>query len=630
MLKTINHALKRRRPHTWCNSSHKSLVTQLKQYHVTVKLYNSSDSKEVSNDGISGQEAEVFEKDGKRFGLKFKYHPPFEWRAVYYELASKSEPTKQFILRNPKKVITFVLLVGLVMVVISLWDILSPTSTIADLMPQFIKSILRVVRSFVTIGLIVFDYKYTLWGVTDEEERRKLTKSAHKKSAERILNLCLANGGVFIKAGQHIASLNQILPPEYTTTLQPCQDRALTRPWSEIEKFFIKELGHGVNYFFQYFDPNPIAAASLAQVYKARLHDGTLVAVKVQYPNLEEQVKHDTKTFSQLIGVVEYFFPSVKLKWLLEEFERTIPHELNFIEEGRNSEKLSNLLKKNFKDSVVCPKVFWESTSSRILTQEFVEGVKINNRVGISQLQVDAAQVAKLLTEAYCEQIFIHGFVHSDPHSGNVLVRRNPNSWTSPFQIVILDHGLYHDVEPEFRSDYAHLWKAIVERDEHSIKTHAKKIGINDYELFTVMLTARRFDMKDVGMRNDMTEEQARTLRKYGQDNFDTITQVLSDVNRKALLLLKCNDLLRSVQMDLGIPVNYFLTFAKYATMGINKMRMESPNANIFTRISCFKDYAMLTVKLTLYPYLIMLRNIWERFLSSLSRREVPLSTSEQ
>jgi aarF domain-containing kinase len=399
--------------------------------------------------------------------------------------------------------------------------------------------------------------------------------------------------------------------------MAPCQDKAPTRPWHEIEKLFSEEFGHGVDYYFSSFEYTPIAAASLAQVYKARLHDGTLVAVKVQYPQLQEQVKHDTRTFERLIAIAEYFFSDIKLQWLVDEFKRTIPHELNFLEEGQNCQKLDNMIKNSFRGRVKCPKVYWECTSSRVLTLEFVEGVKVNDRIGLSQLQADAAQVSQLLTEVFCEQIFLNGFVHCDPHPGNILVRRDPQN-SNNIQLVILDHGLYLEIDSEFRADYAYLWKGIVERDEKTIREYAKKLGIDNYELFTIMLTARSFDMNDVGMQTEMSKEVSKKLKQYGQENFSLITQVLSDVNRKTLLLLKCNDLLRGVQKDLGIPVNYFVVFAKYATRGINRARLESPNASIFTYISCMKDYAKLSLKLKLFLYYQWIMDIYTRFTNAL------------
>jgi aarF domain-containing kinase len=532
-------------------------------------------------------------------------------------------------LKNPKKVAFFLVIIGGIMFIIALRDILSPNSTIADLLPHFMKSILRVVRSFVTIALIIFDYKWSLWGITDEEERTKERKKVHKKSAERLLNLCLANGGVFIKAGQHIASLNQILPAEYTTTLQPCQDKAPTRPWSEIEELFIKEFGQGVDDYFLEFDPNPIAAASLAQVYKARLNDGSLVAVKVQYPNLEKQVENDTKIFSQLISIAEYFFKDLKLRWLLNEFERVIPHELDFLEEASNCERLSGMLSKKFKNSVICPKIYWDLTSKKILTMEFLEGIKVNDPIGLSQLNVNASQVAQLLSEVFCEQIFIHGFVHCDPHPGNIRVRKIIDSWNKGhIQLIILDHGLYQELDKSFRKDYASLWKAIVERDERTIRSVGEKLGIVNYELFTIMLTARSFDMSDIGMGGKLTPEEIRRLKKYGQDNFFLITQVLSDVNRKVLLLLKCNDLLRSVQMDLGVPVNYFVTFAQYAMKGINKIRLEE-NPSLWTYLICLKDYLVLNVKFKFFFYYRSLLSTWYAFCSAIRAYVGDVSQSE-
>lgn len=147
--------------------------------------------------------------------------------------------------------------------------------------------------------------------------------------------------------------------------------------------------------------------------------------------------------------------------------------------------------------------------------------------------------MSQLLTDVFSLQLFVKGYVHCDPHPGNVFVVRNPNKWFNSTEIVILDHGLYHTIDDEFRVKYCELWKAIVNRNDAEMKRVAKSLGVESHELFAVMLTSRNWDVNDVGMHANMSEEERENLRQYGQDNFFNMTQVLSGVNRQLLLLLK-------------------------------------------------------------------------------------------
>ena len=120
-------------------------------------------------------------------------------------------------------------------------------------------------------------------------------------------------------------------------------------------------------------------------------------------------------------------------------------------------------------------------------------------------------------------------------------MRRDANSWNNKLELVILDHGLYHEIDDEFRVNYCHLWKSIINRDENGMKAVARKLGVNAYELFAVMLTSRSWDLEDVGFSSShkLTSEQLTRMQQFGMDNFFNMTQVLSGVNRKMLLLLK-------------------------------------------------------------------------------------------
>ncbi|KAL0485542.1 aarF domain-containing protein kinase [Acrasis kona] len=548
----------------------------------------------------------------KKYRLTHKFEPPFRWIPVQEEIINTPRK-KRFWHKHPYVFYGF----GATIIVCSIaaYTVISSLdSNIYDLLPASVQSVLRVVYSVVTFVIVLCDYKYSLWMYSDDSvESQESMKNTNRRVAKYILNLCLSNGGIYIKAGQHIASLNQLLPAEITTGMEPCQDRAPTRPWAEIEAMFIEETGHPVDYFFEEIDKEPIAAASLAQVYRGKLRDGREVALKVQYPRLRETAFSDVRTFDFLISIAEFFFPEIKLKWLVKEFEDNLPKELDFMLEGMNNEKLMAHLKNKF-TNVRTPKVIWELTTPRIIALEFIDhAVKVSDRKGLAVMDISPTTVSTLLAKVFSQQIFLDGFVHCDPHPGNILVRRDPNSWNNKLEIIILDHGLYQQLDDSFRVDYALLWKSIVERDEQAVKSVATRLGVDNFELFASMLTSRSWGEESAGIRVDVTEKDQERLMKLGQENFGQITRILSTVNKKILLLFKCNELLRSVQQSLGVPVNYFVVFAKYAMTGINRDRIEKNNS-LWTHIKCWKDYVMVCVRLQFYVVLLNLFSYMNRF----------------
>lgn len=191
--------------------------------------------------------------------------------------------------------------------------------------------------------------------------------------------------------------------------MEVCQDQVTPFPFSEVERIFLEEFGKPIEHYFQHFETRPFAAASLAQVHQAILHSGQKVAVKVQYPRLSETLNSDLLTIEILTKVVEFFFPNIKLNWILDEIKINIPDELNFEKEAKNCERFNQ----DFAHlkNVCAPKIFWEVTSPKIITSEFIDGVKISNLEGLRELDADFKFISQLLVDVFCTQIFFNGYV---------------------------------------------------------------------------------------------------------------------------------------------------------------------------------------------------------------------------
>eukprot|EP00761_Pharyngomonas_kirbyi_P001565 gb/GECH01001569.1/.p1 GENE.gb/GECH01001569.1/~~gb/GECH01001569.1/.p1 ORF type:complete len:767 (+),score=166.01 gb/GECH01001569.1/:1-2301(+) len=460
---------------------------------------------------------------------------------------------------------------------------------------------IRLARAFSTVGFIIVMYWVLNILPLPEDIDAEWRSSLHRYSAKTMLKCFLKNGGMYIKAGQTIASLNNLLPKEFTDIMAPCQDKCEIMGYSRISKAFKEEFGKYPEYFYSEFDEKPLAAASLGQVHRARLHDGTEVAVKVQFPGIDDRTDDDLWAIRLCVNAVEKVFPELKLTWLMNEFEEHMKNEMDFLMEARNSEQVQE----NFehRSDVIVPKIFRGATSPRILTMEFVDAVKITDIEGLRRIGANPFWASRVLSEVFSAQIFIHGFIHCDPHPGNILVRRDPE--TEELQLVILDHGLYRNLTPEFRLDYCNLWRSLMYMDDDSVVHYADRMNAKDaYQLFMSLVTSRKWnpppppELDSSGAAvHAQSEDEIQSSTQY---NIVGVLDVLSRVPRQMLLLFKCNDLLRNVQHHLGVPINYFGIMAHYGIIGRN-IDNYNKKPSIMTVLQGQWDLVLLSLKLNFY-----------------------------
>ncbi|KAE8586127.1 hypothetical protein XENTR_v10021559 [Xenopus tropicalis] len=300
--------------------------------------------------------------------------------------------------------------------------------------------VVRIGRAVLTTAAITWDYLTELRHVkAGTEEYESIKSQVHFRSAHRLLDLCCANRGTFIKVGQHLGALEYLVPPEYTKTLSVLHSQAPCTPFPDVVQVIREDLGKEISEVFVEFEEKPLGAASLAQVHRAVLQDGRKVAVKVQHPKVQAQSARDILLMEVLLHAVKKIFPQFEFMWLIEEAKKNLPLELDFENEGRNAEKMSAIVS-SF-SFLRIPRIYWELSTKRVLVMEYMEGGQVNDREYMKRNQIDINQVARALGQLYSEMIFVHGFVHCDPHPGNVLVRQNPETLVP--EIILLDHGLY-------------------------------------------------------------------------------------------------------------------------------------------------------------------------------------------
>lgn len=235
----------------------------------------------------------------------------------------------------------------------------------------------------------------------------------HERNAVRLLQMCRKNKGVYIKLGQHLSMLDHIVPDPYRRHLSNLLANNPVTPWKAVEQIILEDFGEKAKTFFSKIEPDPLASASLAQVHVAYGTDGKKYAVKVQHDGLLECSQGDMVTITFLVDLIPYLFKGFNYKWLTTEMNKNLPLELNFENEKSNLEKCRTYLKDMIAKGVVAlPEVKHELCSKRILTMSFEEGVYVSDRSKLLELGLNPQTISRLISEIFCEQIFIHGFVH--------------------------------------------------------------------------------------------------------------------------------------------------------------------------------------------------------------------------
>ncbi|KAJ5153043.1 uncharacterized protein N7482_009521 [Penicillium canariense] len=507
----------------------------------------------------------------------------------------------------------------------------------------YASSLTRTARTF-SLGLLVaIDYKVNF---RPHPPLASSITAVHARNAERLSDLLRHNGGLYLKMGQAIAMQSAILPPEFQQMFSRMFDDAPQNDWKDVEKVIREDFGKSPEEVFGVsFDGAPgkgvmerkaRASASVAQVHWARLQDGREVAIKIQKREIIQQLAWDLWAFKVVTYIYSKLF-DIPFYSLVPYISERLSLETDFENEATNSETMARLVagEPRLRDRVYIPKVFRELSSKRVMTAEWVEGVRLwdkdsitrtwrggwrqgspgchgtpldppksksvpqppqianlkpernhwkgqNNRGGLG---LSLKDVMTTMVDLFSAQMFLFGWVHCDPHPGNIFIRRKPSGQP---ELVLIDHGLYIHMEPGFRHQYARFWKALLTFDNGTLGEIAKGWGVNNADIFASATLMRPYRGGDMSTRRGIEglskSERAERHYEMQQAARKAVREILGDESKWPRELIFIGRNLRIVQANnqfLGSPVNR----VKITGMWASRALVDAPDLPLAEKI---------------------------------------------
>jgi ubiquinone biosynthesis protein len=291
----------------------------------------------------------------------------------------------------------------------------------------------------------------------DTHEKKEI---ADQRSSVRFRLLLESLGPTFIKLGQMLSTRADLIPRDYVEELGSLRDDVKPIPFETAKKILEEELGRKIEEVFKSFEKEPVAAASIGQVHDAvLLKTGDRVAVKIQRPDIMKIIKADIEILNNMAEILEKAFKNIENfdpSGVIDEFGHMILREIDYTLEGRNIERFRENLKDM--DNVVIPKVYWDFSTKRILTMEYIEGVSLDSKKELKQMNTDFKAITDTLGKAYIKQIFIDGFFHADPHQDNIFA-------LTKNRVCFLDFGAIGYMDDETRDRVSTFYISLLQKD---------------------------------------------------------------------------------------------------------------------------------------------------------------------
>ncbi|CCG84040.1 protein of unknown function [Taphrina deformans PYCC 5710] len=450
------------------------------------------------------------------------------------------------------------------------------------------RCISRTLRTAVAGVILAVDYKLNF-----NPENADGIMALHERAAQRIYDVIVANGGLYIKIGQTLAMQSAVLPEPYSRIFSTLFDEAPQVPWSEVKALFEKELGKNPDDVFEHIDHHAAAAASIAQVHRARLKTGEEVAVKVQKPEIQMQVDWDLWAYRLLVWVYEKYVFDIPMYFTVNYTCSHLADETNFMLEAGNSKRMSEFIvnEPELRNSVYVPKVFDEYSSRRIMTAEWITGVKATDHEKFEKMGFSSKAVMELMVATFSAQMFKFGYLHCDPHPGNLLIRPNPK--TGKLQMVVIDHGLYISESEEFRQQYCLFWKSLFLNDMATIRRISGEWGVGAPDLLAsaTLMRPYRHDpnahrtlsaARPTPQTEKERKEEAYAAQLAIKEKVKSFLLDQEKIPQELLFIGRNMRIVQSNNHNLGSPVNRISIAAKWASASLASA---SPNATFPQRI---------------------------------------------
>ncbi len=395
---------------------------------------------------------------------------------------------------------------------------------------------------------------------------RRTAPARYRRAAQRFRTLASELGGVWIKVGQFLSARVDVLPEAVTEELASLQDEVAAEPLPLITTVVETELGGRLEDRFAWFDPQPLASASLGQVHRARLHSGEVVVVKVQRPQIEDLLRVDLSALRMVIGWLKRYPPirrRADLDALFDEFSRTLWEEVDYLAEAQHARRLAEM----FADDadVRIPAVHGAYTTQRTLTLEDVYFIKITDYAALEAAGIDRSEAADRLFRTYLRQIFVEGFFHADPHPGNLFAEPlEDGRW----RLVFVDFGMVGRLSPRVRQGLRSLAIAVGARDLDRLMQAYQELGVllpgADLQRIRQAEAAVFDRFWGKGMR-ELVDLDPQEMRQIARQLRDVLYEMPFQLPKDLVFLGRCVAILAGICTGLNPDFNLFESLAPFA-----------------------------------------------------------------
>ena len=381
--------------------------------------------------------------------------------------------------------------------------------------------------------------KSTANSVLNEIEKTEISEDEYNQKPEELVEDLKKMGPTYVKLGQLLSTRPDLLPENYLQALANLQDDVETVPYEEVQKIFEEEIGVKINKAFELFDPKPLASASIGQVHLALLPSGRKVVVKIQRPGIRKNFIEELETLKNMADLAVTHSKVAKkyaLDDVIEELRFILLNELDYNKEAQNLVILKENLKE-FKNLIV-PSPVAEYSSSKVLTMDFIDGKKITSLGNLKKIETDFTSVIDDLVEAYMKQIIVDGFVHADPHPGNIHV-------TADDKVALMDLGMVAKFSPKLQEKIMMLLVGMTKKDGDDI-TDAL-LEISEYDSAKVNLDHFRKNINRLVMDSTSTNaedmETGRILLQMNRIAADEGIKLAVELNILGKVLLNMDQI---------------------------------------------------------------------------------------